>query len=325
MAAISPPINTSAPSSLNDYDKVDKMIDNWKTILSSYRKQTGDLTSAFETELKQYNEVVNSFSEFRTKQNDHSKAGVGIQATLQGSVGTIQAILFVLNLVRLLNVGNVLNPMMFVELAVRVVQQVLFLSIQSDIRIYCDMYTKNWNSFGNYGNNICGDFADNKWNDFKNFFTNACQIKISFDKVSSNKEEVKTFYGMLCSSGAPIDVNKYPNNAVEKSGTDQTLFQFLRSNKSYVTFGSQAVTSLTWTSTVTNAVSHMTKFSNNLDNEIAPEGQFSANVGAELKSKIGFKMSTSTKVDVGQVSSQNEMTTRTVTVNLGDADQGTLF
>ena len=316
---------TVQQTQLNDYEKVDKMIDNWKTILTKYRSQTGDLTTAFEKEMKQYNEIVNSFHGFLSKQDGFAGAGVGLQSTIKGLTGLTQAVLFFKQIVLLRKSINTpakfLNNMVLVEIGVRIVQQILFLSVQSDIRIYCDYYIKNWNSFKDYGNNVCNDFHNNKWNDFANFFTNACQIKISFDTQSSDNEDVKSFYGMLCTSSGKVDVNKYPKG-VENSGIDQTLFQFLQSKKSFVTYGAQTSTSLTWTSTISSALTHTTKFSNNLDNEVVPEGELVLQLEGKLQSKIGFKISTSTLVTIGQASSQTETTVRTVVINLGDPDQG---
>ena len=262
--------------------------------------------------MQQYNSIVNSFYDFQSKQDQATVAAVSVQSVIK----TIQTIAQAVSLVTLAAKGA--NPYLGVEIGVRVVQVIIFSSLQGTIRNLCnDMYVRNQKQFRSYGTHICQDFHNDRWTKFSNFFKDACSINTGFDSGS----DFKQFYGQVCMKGETVDQTKYPGG-VEKSDVDQTLFQFLQSNKAYLTFGSQAPVSLTWTTSVSNSLTHSTSFYNSLDNEINAEGKNELSAGIKLDSTAGFDLATSYNINVGQGSTSTESTQRTVVINLGDSDQG---
>ena len=303
---------TTSPSPQpNDYTNIDNSINNWKSILSTYRSQTGDLTYAFTNELKQYNDIVNSFYQYQQTQKDIADAGT-----------TVQSLIKVLILIGNYNGGatEYMNPGYYAVRATNIVQTVLFISIQGTLRNYCDMGIRNQYQFSRYNTHICQDFSVDKWKYFQSFFQDVCAIHTGFDSSS----DLSTFYGNICMSGKPVKTSTIPGG-VESSGMNQTLYQFLQSNKAYLTFGASTGTTLSWTTDVTSSLTHITKFSNQFDEEIELGGNVEILAGGADQSKYTVSLASSYNVDVGQASSRIEKTSRTVIIDLGDDDKGTTF
>ena len=307
---------TTKPSAQpNEYTKIDAMISNWNTILTTYRSQTGDLTYAFTNELTQYNDMVNSFYNYQHTQNTVAVAGLSAQAAMQGIVYIIGISLSGLGFTKY---GN---PAFYGEMTLKAIQAVIFTALQSTLHDYCsDMDIRNQYQFDSYNTHICQDFSNSKWQYFTNFFKDVCSMQTGFDSAS----DLSTFYGNLCLNGSPVDPSTIPGG-VESSGIDQTLFQFLQSNKAYLTFGAQLSTSLMWTSSVTSSLTHTTTFTNNHDNEIDLTGVTVMQLGVEDESSYAVKIGSTYNIAVGQTSTRTESTQRTVVINFGDADQGTTF
>ena len=305
------PSITLSTLELNDYQKINASIENWNTILRTYRQQTGDLTYGFTNEMQQYNSIVNSFYDFQSKQDKATNAARSVDKAIKTLTSIAQKVSLFTRLA-----GN--NPFLAVEIGVRIVQEIIFSKLQGTIRNLCnDMYVRNQKQFRSYGTHICQDFHDDRWTTFTNFFKDACSINTGFDSGS----DFKQFYGQVCMKGQAIDQNKYPGG-VEKSDVDQTLFHFLQSNKAYLTFGSQAPVSLKWTTSVSNSLTHTTSFYDSYDYGITVGGKNELSAGIKLDSTAEFSLATSYNINVGQGSTSTESTQRTVVINLGDSDQG---
>ena len=288
------------------------MINNWNSILSTYQSQTGDLTYAFTNEMKQYNDIVNAFYDYQLQQ-------INSAAVYSSYLGLVKAVEVIAQVILLTTApAAVFNAGGAYVIAARAIQLIIFDGLASTYTEYCDDKSiQSMNQFGSYEQNICNDFHNGRWTSFANFFQDVCSTNLGFEENS----QLSTFYGNLCKTDKAVNPSLYPDG-VESSGIDQSMFQFLQSNKAYLTFGSQTTTSLTWTSTVTNSLTHTTTFSNNLDNELNPEGKTKLIAGIKLQATMGFKLGTSYKVDIGQTSTGTESSLRTTVINLGDADQG---
>ena len=321
------PIQAVQPS--NDYEKLNKMVNNWNTVLSNYRKQSEDLTAPFENEIKVYNMIVSKFYDYQQTQHDFQRSG----AVLSKLIKSIEMIISLVNLVGpnlLGKAATLINPAYYVQLGARTIETILFLELSGVILNYCEGYLRNWGEFRKYANNICKDFDSKKWQYFTDFFDNACNIKIGFDSTddkgqSDEKATYDLYYGQLCKRSDPVNEKDYPGNKIESSGVNQQLFQFLRSNKAYLTFGAQTTTNLIWTSTVSSGYSHTTQFSTNQDSEIDSGSKVELKTGFKSISKAGVKFVTSQKIDIKQDSTQTETNMRSVVVNLGDPDQGIIY
>ena len=68
---------TTAPSSQpNDFTKIEKMIGNWNSILTTYRSQTdSSVNSAFSKEMSLFDKVATEFSKFQETQSDFRVSG----------------------------------------------------------------------------------------------------------------------------------------------------------------------------------------------------------------------------------------------------------
>ena len=302
-----------AVTTTNDYEKINNMITNWNTILDTYRSQNGDSTTAFNNEMKLYNDVVNSFSGFQNKQDSSADVAAGVQGTIKG----LQFIYQVIS--KSLVFQKTLNPLAAVEIIAKIVQTIIFLNLRGSLSSHCnDKYVLNQKQFDSYATNMCQDFSAKRWTQFSSFMNDACSMSLGFD---SSSNDVAQFYGHLCMNGQSVDPNNYPGG-VESSGTSQSLLQFLQSNKAYLTFGADTETTLSWTSTISNSLTHKTKFQFGLEDVNNPYGEMEMKSFIAAQSEIGFELGTNLDIEIGQDSERTEEAKRTVTVTLADDNDG---
>ena len=309
-----PSLNIPGSNDLNTYQEIDNMITNWKSILSTYRSQTGDLTTAFTTEMQQYNGIVNSFAQFQSAQNTAAQTAFDALATMK-SLSYIYdavsaAVLF----------SKFLNPLTILDVVARTIQIIVYVGVRQSIKNYCsDDYVNNQQQFGSYTQSICLDFDFNRWTNFATFFSDACSMSIDFDGTNNEAAQV---YGQVCKTGGAVDPNNFPGG-IENSGVSQSLFQFLQSNKSYVTFGAGADTTLSWTSTVSSSLTHQSSLTLSNENKNNPYGKEKISSFVSEESTIGYEIGTKYKIDVSQASTRTEDFHKTVQIKLSDPNDGT--
>ena len=280
---------TTAPSpSSNDYTKINATIATWNSILNTYRKQTGDLTTAFTNEMAIYNNVVNSFYNYANDQNIVRNTGLSFQTIVFALHELARIYSLYTSIAAFPNVAG-----LAMTLIDKITIAIIFTSVQSTLLNYCnDLYIRNNYVFKSYETNICNDFDNRKWKYFNNFLKNACDMKIGFDTNSNSIDSrtgISTFYGQLCLTGNQVNPNQYPGG-VQASGVSQSMFQFLQSNKAYLTFGAQADTKLIWSSNVMSSLEHITKFTMAEEEATKALGDWALSVEADLSSKLGFEV-----------------------------------
>jgi hypothetical protein len=128
----------------------------------------------------------------------------------------------------------------------------------------------------------------------------------------------------LCKKGSVAKALKIPGGLAD-SDTSNELMGFLKSNTKYITFGSNAPTTLTWTSTITDALSVSASEDASQTNGGSVEvfadmdafgGKINSNIDAGSGRQFGLL--------VGKTSDSSHGFTRTVTVNLDDKDLGNI-
>ena len=309
---------TTAPNPQpNDYTKINATIATWNSILNTYRKQTGDLTTAFTNEMAIYNNVVNSFYKFASDQNIVRNIGLGLQTVVFALHEIARIYSLYTSLAAFPNIQGLAGM-----LNSKVVIAINFIAVQTTLHNYCnDLYIRNNYIFASYENNICIDFDNRKWKYFNNFLKNACDMKIGFDRSSNASTDIPIFYGQLCRTEDQVNPNQYPGG-VQASGVSQSMFQFLQSNKAYLTFGAQTDTKLTWSSNVMSSLEHITKFTMIEEEATKALGEWELSVVADLKSKLGFEVKTAYAISIGQTSKTEVANKVTTLISLGDKNEG---
>ena len=297
------------------------MIDNWNSILTTYRTQTDSFhTTAFSYEMTLYNKVVAGFVDFQNKQQTTRDAGALANDILSGLTG-IYILLDILGAF-----GSFSNPLTIPYLVAKGVLFIIYNSVQySYIRASCNKGIhitsdiENAPQFKGYNDNICQHFNNNEWSTIANFFTDACSLQIDFQ----GKADISEFYGHVCTSLKTNPLTSDYPGGVEGSNGGQTLLQFLQSNTKYLTFGANAPTTLTWTSNIESSITHKTAFKLMSDSEIGLVGDSIDNfVGVDLRSKKTMLITQTQNIKIGQASSKTASSQRTVTITLDDEDVG---
>ena len=311
--------STLAPTTLNDYQQINKMINNWQSILSTYQAQNSKLTDMFTNEMTQYNAIVNQWVAFQKIQDIGSITGTASQSIALGA----EAIKSALKALKYKEFTEVTNPMFLLKGITLVAQVLIFSGIQGQLLNYCgNMNIRNQFQFKDYTNNICQDFSSDNWNQFSNFFSNACSMPTTLSTSDSSADSVY-FYNQVCKTQALPSSSDYPGGLEAGVGKDQSLFQFLQSQKKYLTYGAGAPISFAWTSKITDSQDHKTSFTNEFETSSANEGATKAALVPYAEtSKIKVELKENYKINVGQSASSEHENVRTVNVELGDEQMG---
>ena len=310
----SAPATTSPTALPNDYQQINQTITNWNSILTTYRSQTNSLqsTTALTFEANLYNKIVNGFVNYQNTQ-------IKVTGTATTVANIIDAIIVIISIVSdIADTG--FDAFTVLEIAAVAVEKIIFSGILSTFSNYCgDVFNTNQKLFGTYTNNICKDFNSNNWNSFTDFFQDACSMSIDFD----GEAQASDFYGQVCKQEGNPSGNTIPGGIEISNDGGQTLFQFLKSTKKYLTFGANAPTTLTWNTAIDNSLTHQTSFSPTKEDDIGGNGQFFTGAAfAEAGSMHDVTIGSVYSLNVDQYSSKTEASQRQVSIFLDDEDVG---
>ena len=295
----------SATSS--DAGKLQKLIGNWNSVLTSYRSHNSNLTSMFSAETLQFMAAVNQFKAFQSGQLDPQDFASAVANTLDGRIDfpVIGTLVYALN-------GA------FSQIK-ETCDQVLPYSVSMTIV----GATENYGGAGGYLQAVCDDFDSNDWESFASMINGACS-GISADGEPNNPLSSTPLFMRLCATKTLTD-DSVPGG-VQSSNGPVSLLSFLSDSKKFVTFSANSPVELSWTSTVTESRAFNVEFESSrtlgADGEIALELEI-AGVGTEMEGNVG--MTNTFVVSLGKSSEEEHETERTVTVSLNDGDNGDFF
>lgn len=311
-------------------DNVDKenlkiQVENWNTVLRKYRKHNGDHTAMLSAQIAQFNDMTNAFSTFQDSQRDIDWDFVWQR--FRGNYFSMGG-----GLMNALSVKAFPANLFFKALADSAVGA-MALSFYGLFRISMDeAMSQCINVVPGYTNRvqsrICKDFDANKWKDFWSAVSNSCDML--GNPTSDTRIGELPIAQSLCESrraGENLFEN-VPGGLLEsgESIEDFDMFSFLKDQKRLITFGAQTTFSMDFTSTVSDSVATSLDLKHEvpgLSTKGGFENKFSlfkVNVKAELE--LGFKMKE--QISVSKTHSQSKSFERTVSIKLGDKDQGSL-
>ena len=291
----------------SDATKLNKLIDNWNSVLSTYQSHNADLTPIFSAETVQFVEVVNMFKAYQTGQLDAQDFASAVANTLDGLIDfpVITAITYALN------------------------------GAFSQIKETCDQvlpYTvgdtlagasEDTGGAGSYLKGVCGDFDPDAWQTFATMINGACN-GVSADGSPSNPLSSTPLFQQMCASET-LTGDGIPGGLQTSTGPE-SLLGFLSDNKKLITFGANSPMELSWTSTVTESKAFNVEFeySRSLTADLLIDLDFEIfGVGFSSKNDIG--LTNVFTLHLGKSSEEEHESERTVTVSLEDGDDGDFF
>ena len=183
---------------------------------------------------------------------------------------------------------------------------------------------------GSLGQNVPGytfgqqSFEGNLPNDWMTFYST---LESECDLPSALDGSTPLAYDAICQSRSAAQSGDIPGG-YRSTGAD-SLLAFLRDPQKLVTFSANAPVSLSWTSSVTGAVTYSANYEYTADDDSEPVDLTSQTdiEGADggLKTGSTFNPVAGNLVRVGKHSNNLESHSRTVSVKLSDSDNGTIF
>ena len=291
----------------SDASKVNKLINNWNTVLSNYRMQNSNLTSMFSAEVGQFIAAVNQFKAYQAGQTDAQDFASAVANTLDGLIDfpIINSIAYALN-------GA------FFQIK-ESCDQVLPYSVGVTIADASEDY----GGAGSYLQGVCSDFDPDLWRSFAKMINGACS-GISEDGEPNNPLSSTPLFQRLCASETLND-DSIPGGVQSSSGPE-SLLGFLTDSKKLVTFGASSPMDLSWTSTVTESKAFTVEFesSRTLSADLLFDLGFEVfGVGLQTKNDLG--LTNVFTVHLGKLSEEEHDSERIVTVSLADNDIGDFF
>ena len=171
---------------------------------------------------------------------------------------------------------------------------------------------------------VCSDFNPNKWENIFSTITGACLMPLDALAAASKENELSAspLVQQLCLTSGSTGVSDIPGGDIV-SNEENSLFGFLQSNDKYLTFSSFAGIAMSYTSTVTDALDFKTTFESKNTKEYTKESNMKQSLAANTIKLYGkYENAQTTSVSVGRLSNSVHDFERTVTINLGDNDDG---
>ncbi len=282
---------------LNDPEKskITKQITNWNTVLSTYRKQSSDLTEIFSAESKLFSDMLVSFSNFN-------------------KYGAVDDNEFLRSFKSFVSSSDIPAR----SLALNYFDET-FNTLEGQCGVGMDKSTNQ------YLKSTCSDFATSKssYRTLKGFLSSACDMPGSPTAGDSNPLRNSVLMKGLCKEGVVVaDANDIPGG-LESSDNRNDLMGFMKSKEKYLTFSSNAPVTLTWTSTVSDSISSTAT----IDSSMLDSGNVNVHGGGnawgvDFMGEVDTGGSKSFQLVIGQTSDSSHEFTRTVTITLDDSDWG---
>ena len=286
--------NIATATSLSDTERVQvtQQVKNWQKVLSTYRSHNTDLTRIFSADNSLFLTTLTSFKKFKAggiSESDFLNA-------FDSFLGTS-------------------------DLPGRKVARQRFHAAFDGLSSVCSVAVSSSNS---YVKSTCLDFSDTKadYKDLYGLLSSACDLPGSPDAGDSNPLKNSVLLQGLCRQGS-VGISSTIPGGFADSDTSNELMGFLKSNTKYITYSSNAPTTLTWTSTVTDSLSVSANEDATAQNEGSVDGFIDGDVfGATLHGIISAGGAADLQLSVGKTSDSTHDFTRTVTINLDDNDLG---
>ena len=287
---------TAIAADLSDPDqsKITKQIQNWNTVLTTYRSHNNGLTDIFSADSKLFLDMLTSFSKF------NKEGGVG-KAEFKKSFKS-----FVSS-----------SDLPALSLAMGYFDKT-FKGLDNQCGVGMDA------SRNEYLKSTCSDFASSKsaYRSLGGFLSSACDMPGSPNAGDSNPLRDSVLMRGLCKEGVVTELEDIPGGLGSSDRRDD-LMGFMKSKDKFLTFSSNAPVTLTWTSTVSDSISSTATIdSTSLDAGDA-EFHIGGNVfGADVMGEVVTGGSKDFHLFIGQTSESSHEYTRTVTITLDDNDFG---
>lgn len=316
-----------------------KQIKKWGTILTTYRGYNSQLTAVFSTVDLQYRSMVKMFENFRD-------GGI----TAEDLVGAVDYIF-------LEGKDKSFTSEQIFKTDLRTQKLLGNANLKMDYRRAFNKFDKACTNDllpqhqSSYLQGICADFDKKKWKDAYSVVTSACDMPGS---GSENLNAVKTpksrklenssselspefiqrrnlqnalkdtsILKEMCQT-KDTDWTDFPGGVSGGKIKNQGMWDFLKTPKTrFLTFGSNAPTTIAWTSAVSDALSFSSSLTQSLPEDVFVEGEMALTmVIANLETATNFVYSHSHTIDIGKTADQSHSFERTVTISLDDADAG---
>lgn len=283
-----------------DQLKIEKQVENWKTVLKNYRAHNGGLTEMFTADGKLFSDMLKSFSAFK-------KNGGITEFEFKESFDSFFRNKTEIRYIKSEKKYDAIND---------------FNKAFSNLDNQCSAVVGTSNT---YLRTVCSDFSSSKsdYQSLKGFLSSACNMPGSPNALNKNPLKNSVLFQGLCKKGSFANSKDIPGGLEVQSTEDDDLMGFMKSKDKYLTFGSNAPVTLTWTSTVSDSISTTatmdTSISASDDDDFhvggsafVATGMFAQTVG----SSDGFLLS------LGSTSDSSHEYSRTVTILLDDGDYG---
>jgi hypothetical protein len=127
----------------------------------------------------------------------------------------------------------------------------------------------------------------------------------------------------LCKKGSFADSKDIPGGLEVPSTKDDDMMGFMKSKDKFLTFGSNAPVTLTWTSTVSDSISTTAT----IDTTLSANDDDDSHIGGNILGVTGMKAQTVGSsegflLSLGSTSDSSHEYSRTVTILLDDGDYG---
>ena len=301
LSSLVPYASTAQATQLN------KLITNWNTVLTNYQSHNTDLTSMFSAEAMQFAQAVNMFKAYQTGQLDAQDFASAVANTFDG----------VLDFPVIATIAYALNGA-FTQFK-QTCDQVLPYNVGDTLA----GASEDTGGAGSYLKGVCSDFDAGAWQAFATMINGAC-TGISADGSPDNPLSSTPLFQQMCASET-LTGDGIPGGLQTSTGPE-SLLGFLSDNKKLVTFGANSPVQLSWTSTVSESKAFTVGFeySRTLAADILFDLEFEIfGIGVETKNDYG--LTNVFTLSLGKSSEEDHESERTVTVALGDDDNGDFF
>jgi len=280
--------NNIGSTNASDIIRVQKLVDNWASVLSAYRSHNDDVVQFFSAENTQFLNMLKVFTNFKNggiKEDEF----LGAFANTMGEVS---------------HRSNLVN---------------YFHKSFDELSSTCSGIFNN-----DYVSSTCSDFASSKsdWKDLYHFINGACDMPDSPD--NSNPLSNSAMMQSLCKQEAVGTNNGIPGG-LTASGESYSLMGFLNQSTKYITFGSNAPVTLSWTSTVTDSISFSAGDDSSVSTDDAQGFHADNAMGVKFFFDVDSGEANGLTLSIGKQSDNSHSYERTVTINLDDSDDGDYF
>lgn len=304
--------------------QLQKQLDNWDTVLTNYRDHSKLQAQLFTADSIIMNSIVNANARGQDNPDYNTLFNEAVHHNKEDSGVIYETAIY--------KAFNDLAMKYFVEYYKakydkkgKYVESVpVFKDLYSARRAYTDLSTVcgKLKDLGTETISICSEFRPNLWHDVFSAVDGACHMPLdALAEASENNQLSATpLVQKLCLT-SNNDVTDIPGGDIT-SNKESSLFSFLNNNDKYLTFSSFAGVTLSYTSTVTEMMDIQTTF-HALD-EYAARFTYDIDLsgGGHIEAHLLSEDRRTSTVSVGRSSGSSHVFERTVTINLGDGDDG---